>query len=347
MIFACSQTPEEKGTGYLTLNISQGTGTKADVDIVDFILRISDGQVDVIKERIGDLPAEIALPEGIYSIEAYSMEFDKPEFDMPFFSGKTTVAIEAGETKEVSLVCSQGNAGIKVVWSGLFSSLFKTYYAQIECNEGYLHYSSTETRTGYFLPGSVSISILADGLGINGGTYQIAAKDMVTAYLQTSYVENPSGGLTIEITIDDTVNEHEIEVTVDPDDFTGANSKTNPYSVDQAITPDRQEKESEVWVAGYIVGSINSTSNYNFADPENWRDTNIVLADDIDETDSYKVIFVNLGSLTSTYRTNLDLTNEDNKDKLHRKVLLKGDLLQYQSRPGLRNLTGGFSFPDE
>ena len=79
VMFACSQTPEEKGTGYLTLNISQSAGLKADVDITDFILRIRDGQVELMKERIADLPPEIALPAGTYTIEAYSMVFDNPK----------------------------------------------------------------------------------------------------------------------------------------------------------------------------------------------------------------------------------------------------------------------------
>jgi len=342
VMFACSQTPEEKGTGYLTLNISQGTGTKADVDIFDFILRISDGPVEVMKGRIADLPAEIALPEGSYTIEAYSMEFDQPEFEMPFYSGKTTVAIEAGETKDVSLVCSQGNAGIKVVWASSFSTLYENYYARIHSDdETYLHYSSAETRTGYFLPGTVSVVVHADGQTINSSPITLAARDMVTAYLRPKYEDTPSGGLTIEIIIDITVNEREIEITVDPEN-TGLNSETNPYNIEQAIA---RQNETGVWVTGYIVGSIYSTSNYDFTDPDNWRNTNIVLADDIEETDNQNVIFVELGA--GTFRTNLALTNVNNKDNLYRKVLLKGNLREYQSRSGLRDLSGTISFPEE
>ena len=337
VVFACSQTPEEKGTGYLTLNISQGTGTKADVDITDFILRISDGQVEVRKGRIADLPSEIPLPAGTYTIEAYSMEFDQPKFDEPFYSGKITVEIIAGETNEVVLVCTQGNAGIKVVWASAFSSLYDSYQAEIHCDEGYLNYMPNETRTGYFLPGTVSIIILADGQRINGGTITLAASDMVTLHLQPKYL--PSGDLIITIIIDDTVNPRELELLVDPDDI--INSETHPYNIEQAI---KRQNETGVWVTGYIVGAKPS-SGYDFVNEETWQATNIILADNIAETDDLKCIFVELGATTTIYRTNLNLV--DYPDNLYRKVLLRGNLLLYQSRAGLRNLSGGFSFPEE
>ena len=344
MMCACSKTPQEKGIGYLTLNVSQSAISKSGIEIEDFTLRINDGQVDVLKKRISELPAEIELPAGTYTIEAYSIEFTDPKFDEPLYSGITTVEIEAGETSEVSLVCSQGNAGIKVVWSENFPSLYDTYYVQIYCDaETYLHYSSTEERTGYFLPGTVSVIIHADGQTINGGTITLAARDMVTAHLRPKYEDTPSGDLTIVITIDETVNEREVEITVDPNNNGNPdsdNSVTNPYNIAQAI---EKQGERGVWISGYIVGSITTTSDYDFANPDKWNNTNIVLADDITETDSYKVIFVELVS-GSQYRNNLNL--KDKEEVLHRKVLLRGNLLIYQSRSGLRNLSGGFSFQE-
>ena len=339
---ACTkeETPE-KETGYLTLNIGQATSLKSGVEITDFILRISEGNTELIKERIGDLSEQIALPVGTYVVEAYDREFFEPKFDMPFYSGKTTVEIEAGETKEASLICSQGNAGIKVVWSDDFSDAFSTFQAEINCVQGYLTYLRDETRTGYFLPGTVSISILADGQTITGGTVQLAARDMVTATLKP-YRDDRTGSLTISIAIDETVNEREIEIIVDPEyRETEPNSQENPYTVDEAVSKYVSgETENGVWVVGYIVGAKPS-SGHIFTNPETWLATNIVLADEIDETSDTNVIFVELGS-SGTYRTNLNLMN--NPDNLYRKILIKGNLLEYQSRAGLRNLAG-YTFP--
>ena len=334
LICACTKTETSEKTGYLTLNIGQATSLKADVEITDFILRITDGNTERINKRIGDLPEQIALPVGTYTVEAYSVEFSEPKFETPFYSGKTIVDIEADETKEASLICSQGNAGIKVVWSNDFTTLFQTFQAQITCDQGYLHYSSEETRNGYFLPGAVSISILADGKTIVGGTVQLATRDMVTASLKP-YMDNSSGNLTISFSIDETVNERDIEIIVVSDNLDDVpNSQENPYNIAQAIA---RQGENGVWVEGYIVGSKPS-SGYDFVNPSNWQATNIVLADEITETDDNKVIFVELA--VGTYRTNLNLNDND---ILHRKVLLKGNLLVYQSRSGLRNLTGGYT----
>ena len=349
VICACSKAPEEKGTGYLTLNISQSTSLKAGIEIEDFTLRINNGNVEVLKERIGDLSEEIALPAGTYTIEAYSVEFSYPKFGTPLYSGKTTVDIEAGETKEASLVCALGNAGIKVVWSDEFS-IFSTYYAQIDCIEGYLtYYPSSGEQTGYFLPGTVSISIMADGQNIYGGTITLAAGDMVTASLKLKVEEKPlDGGLSIIISIDETVNNRNVEIIFDPNDTdTGNqnsddNSQTNPYNIAQAIG---RQGENGVWVTGYIVGSKPSTSSdFDFVNGV-WQTGNIVLADDISETNEYNVIFVELEY--AAYRNPLNL--DKNPSNIHRKVLIKGNLRSYFTarHAGLRNLTDEILFINE
>jgi len=336
VISTCSKAPEEKGTGYLSLNINKSTSLKSGIEIEDFTLCISNGSVDVLKERIGDLPDEIALPVGTYTIEAYSKEFFDPKFEEPFYTGKTTVEIEAGETKEASLVCSQGNAGVKVVWSGEFSTLFTTYYAQVDCNEGYLHYQSDEERTGYFLPGTVSFSIMADGKNIYGGSLVLAARDMLTATLKPKIEDDPSGGLTISISIDETVNNREVEIIFDPNTGNqgGDNSETNPYNISEAIV---KQGENGVWVMGYIVGA---SSAQNFVSGTK-QATIIVLADDAAETNYTKTILVQLQSGTDQQK---DLNLVENPDNLYQKVAIKGNLALYYSRPGLIGVSD-FLFP--
>jgi hypothetical protein len=143
-----------------------------------------------------------------------------------------------------------------------------------------------------------------------------------------------SGSLSINISIDEAVNEREVDVLVDPD-YTGANSETNPYTIAQAIA---RQGESAVWVTGYIVGSKPS-SGYDYVNGA-WQQTNIVLADDINETRDTNCIFVELPA--GANRNILNLI--DNPGHLHRRILIRGNLLAYQSRNGLRNIAG-FSFP--
>ena len=335
VICSCSEKETEKGNGYLMLNISHSTSLKADIELMDFTLRILAGSVEILKEQIGDLPEKISLPVGTYTIEAYSMEFSEPKFETPFYFGRITVDIEEGETKTVSLVCSQGNTGIRIVWQEIFSTLFSTYQARIDSNEGFLVYSSTETRTGYFLPGTVNITIHADGQIINGGAVNLATRDMVTVYMQPNTAA--PGELNIKISIDKTLNYRELELIVDPNNI--VNNETSPYSIAQAI---ERQGENEVWITGYIVGSKPS-AGYDFVNGV-WQATNIVLADNINETNDWNVIFVDLATANVAYRNVLNLVN--NPNNLHRRVLIRGNLRQYQSRAGLRELRGGhFSFP--
>jgi len=259
------------------------------------------------------------------------MVFYDPIFEIPFYSGTTNVEIEANQTKNASLVCSQANAGIKVVWSNDFETLYSTYQAQMYCNEGFLNYSSTETRTGYFLPGTINVTILADGQTINGGTVTLVARDMVTLNLFPK--ETSSGSFSVDISFDHTLNNRELELIVDSDNI--SNSETSPYTIAQSIA---RQGENGVWVTGYIVGA-KPQANHDFVNGT-WLSTNIVIADDIDETNDRNVIFVELP--TGTYRNNLNLV--DNGHLLHQKIKLKGNLAQYQTRAGLRNLTA-YSFP--
>ena len=326
MMSACSkkETPYEIGTGYLTLNIDRDASLKADVVITDFILRIINSQsVEILSEYIGDLPDQIVLPVGDYTVEAYSAIFSEPMFDAPCYFGKTTIEIEAGETTEASLICSQSNAGVKVVWSNAFTERFSVYQAQITSGAGDLTYSSTETRTGYFLPGTVSISIIADGQTINGGSITLAAKDMVTLTLQPK--ETPSGSLSIYFTIDETVNNREIEIIIDPE-YTGENSETNPYSVAQALLrPD----ETGVWVVGYIAGA-RATSSWSTT-----SQTNIVIADVAGETELAKTMAIQLPT-TGTLRDELNVV--DNPSNINKKILVKGNLVSYFGR-GIQNVS--------
>ena len=326
---ACSkkETPYEKGVGYLTLNISKDASLKADVAIEDFILRIIDSQsTEILSEYIGDLPDLIVLPIGNYTIEAYSITFSEPMFDTPRYSGETNVAIIADETTEASLVCSQSNAGVNVVWSDAFSDSFSNYEAQIISDEGYLTYSSTEMRTGYFLPGTVIIFITADGQTINGGSITLAAKDMVTITLLPK--ESTSGSLSLDITIDETVNNREIELIIDPE-YSGENSETNPYSVAQALVrPD----ETGVWVVGYIVGA-RTTGGWSTT-----TTSNIVIADAEGETDLAKTMAVQLPA--GALRDELNVV--DNPSNIDRKILLCGNLVNYFGR-GLQNVSS-YSF---
>lgn len=327
MLGTCTKPETSEQTGFLVLNIS-GTDLKAGIETADFTLRIGNNDGVAVLQRVGDISGQISLNAGTYTFEVYSGIFSEPKFETPNYRGAKEIEIIAGATTEASLTCSQNNAGIRIVWADEFADRYQTYQAEVRCDQGYLTYSSAESRTGYFLPGDVSLKISADGQTFTGGNIALAAKDMVTATLYPK--ESPSGMLAIDIAIDETVNERDIEVTLEPEENT-ENSETDPYTVANAIT---RQGEADVWVTGYIVGSKPS-SGWDFTSTVDWQASNILVADAAAETDDTKCIPVELPA--GSIRNNLNLVA--NPELLHQKILIKGSLDTYYSRPGLRNIS--------
>jgi hypothetical protein len=327
---ACSEKEKniEKGTGYLALNIDRSRELKTDLQIEEFTLLIStESGTVVVSEKIKNLPEQIALPVDRYTVRIFSVDFLEPKFDLPCYSGETEIEIIAGQTQNVSLICTQSNAGIKVLWSPEFAERYQTYQAELFSGTERLVYSASETRTGYFLPGKVEVYIHADGRQMYGGVIALNAGDLVNLSLRP--VENLSGMLSIQITVDETANTRDVEMILEP---SAANSQENPYSVAEAITL----TEDGVWVEGYIVGSKPSAS-WDFTDSDLWQSSNIIVADATTETDRTKCMPVELGAASSTVRINLNLS--DNPGNLGKKIIIKGDLKTYYSQPGLRNIS--------
>jgi hypothetical protein len=326
---SCANTPDSEthATGYLSLNI-HNAGTKSEMEIIDFTLRINDQTgVKVVESVISDLPELIELPVDQYEIAVFSAPFSEPKFETPCYSGKTNVAIVAGSTQEASLTCSLSNAGVRILWSDEFVAAYHTYQVELSGSSGYLTYSSSETRTGYFEPGVVSLVVTADGIPLNRVSITLAAKDMVNITLRPTIVS--TGSLSVQVDIDETVNEKDIDIR--PNE----NSRENPYVVADAIG---YQGQNDVWVIGYIVGAKPS-SGWVFTNSAMWLATNIVLADDASETDDLKCLPVELP--TGAIRTALSLLS--NPTLLYRQIVVKGNLATYYSRPGLRS-TSAYSF---
>lgn len=115
---------------------------------------------------------------------------------------------------------------------------------------------------------------------------------------------------------------------------TGAGTWDSPYSVSDAIANQTGE---EVWVHGYIVGSIpESESSTVMKDmtftAEGANHTNLCIADSPEETDYTKCVPVQLPS--GDVRTNLNLKN--NPEMLGKEVWLKGKTTKYCGAPGLK-----------
>lgn len=107
-------------------------------------------------------------------------------------------------------------------------------------------------------------------------------------------------------------------------------SKDSPFTIFEA---QNYQGKTGVWVEGYIVGSFTGSSMGSFSsDTLNASASNLALADNRDETETDKIIPVQLP--TGALRKALNL--QENPDNLNKKVKIKGKLGQYFSAPGIR-----------
>ncbi|AFL97194.1 DUF5689 domain-containing protein [Ornithobacterium rhinotracheale] len=110
-------------------------------------------------------------------------------------------------------------------------------------------------------------------------------------------------------------------------------SKTNPYSVAEAIA--KQDK-TKAWIKGFIVGDIkgNSTKDAEF-NMKTWgSETNILIAASADETNIEKCLIVQLP--TKKERDALSLKTKPENYK--KEIKLHGSLEAYFKNPGLKGV---------
>ncbi|AYC28857.1 DUF6359 domain-containing protein [Paenisporosarcina cavernae] len=86
-------------------------------------------------------------------------------------------------------------------------------------------------------------------------------------------------------------------------------------------------------VQGYIVGQVTSTNNVK-QDGNYTADTNVAIADDASETDTTKMLYV---QLPSSFRAQFGL--QSNPDNIGKKITVTGSLEAYYTHPGLKSPT--------
>lgn len=186
-----------------------------------------------------------------------------------------------------------------------------------------------EDRNSWDMYSANTMSIPADMLG----------KEIRIAFL---YKCNSNSASTWELTNLSISTEPGGEVTPDtpdtPDTPTDGGTWDKPYTVAQAIA---NQTGKEVWVHGYIVGSIPADvspfvlENMTFT-ADGASGTNICIADVPDETNYANCAPVQLPG-GSDARTDLNLMN--NPSKLGVEVWLKGKATTYFGAPGLKEIS--------
>ncbi len=214
----CSSTEViEEGEGTLRVKLQldpQVVIAVKSADVATFSLEISqDGQVVKKVSPVGAEVEPISLTSGSYSVRAYSQDFTVPAFDTPVYEGSTSATIASGNETAVAITCKQSNAGIQIEFTDTFLTNHTTYFVTVSQIAGALTFSSEDViagRVGYFLPGTATITVTADGV-----EYEQEI-DLESCRLYNVTIDDAapvvSGDLNVDITVDTNVVTEDVAV---------------------------------------------------------------------------------------------------------------------------------------
>lgn len=122
--------------------------------------------------------------------------------------------------------------------------------------------------------------------------------------------------------------------------YAGDGSKASPYTVDQVVEFGKDYTEKNVYVEGYIVGTIPTSAPMSYMEytefsAKDASNTNLVLGGSSAETDYNWCIPI---KLPANLRDALSV--QKNPDNIGHKVILQGDIMKYCAAPGMQELTG-------
>lgn len=213
-------------------------------------IRIYSGETLVQKyQGIENLPAEIALANGTYSVRVTAGDSVAASFEQRFFEGIKEFAIAKGETSTVEVNCGIANTVVAIAWDQSLQQVFKDdCQVTITSATGELVYSSANADVkGYFsLPEDnrkLTCKFSATTLGGEEYVRTTELSDVKDAtlynltYSYSSVEQGPTGGAALQIQIDETPlveEEHVITIKQRPV-ITCKDGEETAYDLDQPM----------------------------------------------------------------------------------------------------------------
>jgi hypothetical protein len=264
-------------------------------------------------------------------VKALSSEFSRPAFDAPQYGDEQCVVVPEGGAADVKLLCVQMNSGVKLRIAKDFLTGCPDGVLFLKSDQGKLMYGYSEKRIAYFLPGNVSLVLSENGSDQVLMSRTLLAQEILTLGVSVASSGSSSTGHSISIAVDTTRNWVGESYVIG-----GQNDKGS--EVEDAMTVQQARSSAgskDVWVCGYIVGGDLTSANASFDEPFSSR-TNIMLGPKSSTVDKDVCLSVQLSS--GDLRDALNLV--DNPQNLHRKVYLRGDIVDaYYGIPGIKNVS--------
>lgn len=102
-------------------------------------------------ERFDQMPSEIELPEGIYTLVASKGDDLPAAFENPYFEGSADFTVKAGMNTPLDVVCSLGNARVTVEYTSVFQEAYEDYAVLLSTpfTSGEFEVAKDESRPAY------------------------------------------------------------------------------------------------------------------------------------------------------------------------------------------------------
>lgn len=158
----------------------------------------------------------IGLNTGDYRLYAYYGDPDAAGFDAPYYAAQTPFTVQAGQTETVSAVAKLSNVMVTVEFGETLRLDYPEFYAIVRSGEdASLQFGKDETREGYVPAGMISLELYANVDGtwkyFPSEPEEYSPNDYVAFYVDT---EPASGEVSLKITVDDSVDLVEKEVSI-------------------------------------------------------------------------------------------------------------------------------------
>lgn len=250
-------------------------------------IRIYSGETLVQKyQGIDNLPAEIALANGNYSVRVTAGDSVAASFEQRFFEGIKEFAIAKGETSTVEVNCGIANTVVAIAWDQSLQEVFKgDCQVTITSATGELVYSSANADAkGYFsLPEDnrkLTCKFSATTLGGEEYVRTTELSDVKDAtlynltYSYSSIEQGPTGGAALQIQIDETPlieEEHVITIKQRPV-ITCKDGEETTYDFEQPMYLELNAQKDF-----YVQVATSSTLNSLMIQNENFKQWGFIV----------------------------------------------------------------------
>lgn len=250
-------------------------------------IRIYSGETLVQKyQGIDNLPAEIALANGNYSVRVTAGDSVAASFEQRFFEGIKEFAIAKGETSTVEVNCGIANTVVAIAWDQSLQEVFKgDCQVTITSATGELVYSSANADAkGYFsLPEDnrkLTCKFSATTLGGEEYVRTTELSDVKDAtlynltYSYSSIEQGPTGGAALQIQIDETPlieEEHVITIKQRPV-ITCKDGEETTYDLEQPMYLELNAQKDF-----YVQVATSSTLNSLMIQNENFKQWGFIV----------------------------------------------------------------------